>query len=98
MIVAKLSAIYLHRNAKTYFDGIEEVLFNQYIIEMLFGPPKEVMCWNAKRLLSIILDGALATLDEQVLEAYANESDQSEDEAKAAARRIFHNVANIDNT
>ncbi|XVF79092.1 hypothetical protein PTKIN_Ptkin14bG0191600 [Pterospermum kingtungense] len=59
--------------------------------------PKNVSAWNMKRLMNIIRHGALSTLDEQIQDA-TNEDEsatqiRSEYEAKAAARKIFQNVA-----
>ncbi|GAV86603.1 MS_channel domain-containing protein [Cephalotus follicularis] len=58
---------------------------------------KNVSAWNMKRLMNIVRHGALSTLDEQILDnTYEDESATqigSEFEAKAAARKIFLNVA-----
>ncbi|XP_048128962.1 mechanosensitive ion channel protein 6-like [Rhodamnia argentea] len=58
---------------------------------------KNVSAWNMKRLMKIVRHGVLSTLDEQVVDtAYEDESTnliRSEHEAKAAARKIFLNVA-----
>ncbi|CAK7329439.1 unnamed protein product [Dovyalis caffra] len=58
---------------------------------------KNISAWNMKRLIKLVRDGSLSTLDEQILDA-ASEDDptrhiRSEYEAKAAARKIFYNVA-----
>ncbi|XP_042427913.1 mechanosensitive ion channel protein 6-like [Zingiber officinale] len=58
---------------------------------------KNVSAWRMKRLVRIVRYGTLATLDEQVRQG-AGEDDPvtqicSEFEAKAAARKIFNNVA-----
>ncbi|CAN6481606.1 unnamed protein product [Victoria cruziana] len=58
---------------------------------------KNVSAWNMKRLMNIVRRGVLSTLDESIQEA-ENEDEKkmqilSEFEAKAAARKIFHNVA-----
>jgi hypothetical protein len=60
--------------------------------------PKNVSAWNMKRLMNIIRHGALSTLDEKIQNS--NDGDEesatkirSEIEAKAAARKIFQNVA-----
>ncbi|KAI4367242.1 hypothetical protein MLD38_023004 [Melastoma candidum] len=58
---------------------------------------KNVSAWNMKRLMNIVRHGSLSTLDEQILDS-ANEvesptSIRTENEAKAAARKIFHNVS-----
>ncbi|KAG4149510.1 hypothetical protein ERO13_D05G338500v2 [Gossypium hirsutum] len=58
---------------------------------------KNVSAWNMKRLVHIIRHGALSTLDEQIHDsAFEDESAnqiRNEYEAKAAARKIFENVA-----
>ncbi|PPS05392.1 hypothetical protein GOBAR_AA15272 [Gossypium barbadense] len=58
---------------------------------------KNVSAWNMKRLVHIIRHGALSTLDEQIHgSAFEDESAnqiRNEYEAKAAARKIFENVA-----
>lgn len=132
----------------TYFDRIQESLFNQYVIETLSGPPvieiqhrsceqklqngrfksvkfsadvcrkdgngkkeeegiridhlhklnqKNVSAWSMKRLMKVVRYGSLSTLDERIFEAGdENESEKeirNEFEAKAAAKRIFNNVA-----
>ncbi|KAF2302162.1 hypothetical protein GH714_033189 [Hevea brasiliensis] len=58
---------------------------------------KNISAWNMKRLMNIVRHGSLSTLEEQILDAnnddeYAVEI-RSEYEAKAAARKIFNNVA-----
>ncbi|XP_021756540.1 mechanosensitive ion channel protein 6-like [Chenopodium quinoa] len=58
---------------------------------------KNVSAWNMKRLMNIVRKGALSTLDEQ-LDPNLEEDDsalhiRSEKEAKAAAKRVFTNVA-----
>ncbi|GAV60685.1 MS_channel domain-containing protein [Cephalotus follicularis] len=162
-------------HVSTYFDRIQESLFNQYVIETLSGPPlveiqkteeeeekitaevqklqsagatlppglsprsgrvigsgglqksprgksdrfsrslsmkgdggitidhlhkwnpKNISAWNMKRLMTIVRHGALSTLDEQIrdstLEDESSKQIKSENEAKAAARKIFQNVA-----
>ncbi|XP_023642638.1 mechanosensitive ion channel protein 8 isoform X2 [Capsella rubella] len=167
-LVVKVLASSFH--VSTYFDRIQEALFNQYVIETLSGPPmiemsrieeeeekaqdeifkmqnaganlppdlcaaafppaksgrvmnpklspiipkttsdngismehlhrmnhKNISAWNMKRLMKIVRNVSLTTLDEQMLEsAYEDESTRqirSEKEAKAAARKIFKNVA-----
>jgi hypothetical protein len=58
--------------------------------------PKNVSAWNMKRLMNIVRKGHLTTLDEQILDSTADEGDtkiKSEVEAKAAAKKIFRNVA-----
>ncbi|CDY31389.1 BnaA07g03240D [Brassica napus] len=58
---------------------------------------KNISAWNMKRLMKIVRHVSLTTLDEQMLEStYEDESTRqirSEKEAKAAARKIFKNVA-----
>ncbi|ESR55593.1 hypothetical protein CICLE_v10018823mg [Citrus x clementina] len=59
--------------------------------------PKNVSAWNMKRLMNIIRHGSLTTLDEQIQDStHEDESAphiKTEYEAKAAARKIFQNVA-----
>ncbi|KAM5562631.1 mechanosensitive ion channel protein 6-like [Rosa sericea] len=58
--------------------------------------PKNVSAWNMKRLMNIVKYGHLTTLDEQILDSTKDETDtkiKSEVEAKAAAKKIFRNVA-----
>ncbi|KAF8019669.1 hypothetical protein BT93_G0379 [Corymbia citriodora subsp. variegata] len=58
---------------------------------------KNVSAWNMKRLMNIISNGTLSTLDETIL--FSDVKDEaaleirSEDEAAKAAKRIFRNVA-----
>jgi len=59
---------------------------------------KNVSAWSMKRLMRIVRYGALTTLDEQITDANTQEDEsatqiKSEVEAKAAARKIFRNVA-----
>ncbi|KAL2323975.1 hypothetical protein Fmac_023033 [Flemingia macrophylla] len=59
--------------------------------------PNNVSAWSMKRLISMVRYGSLSTLDEQILDN-ANDDDnatqiKSEIEAKAAAKKIFQNVA-----
>ena len=57
---------------------------------------KNVSAWNMKRLMNIVRRGVLSTLDEQLGSGIEDDSAlqiRSEKEAKAAARRIFENVA-----
>ncbi|KAE8691844.1 Light-regulated zinc finger protein 1, putative isoform 1 [Hibiscus syriacus] len=58
---------------------------------------KNASAWNMKRLMNIIHHGALSTLDEQIQHSsYEDEPAgqiRNEYEAKAAARKIFQNVA-----
>ncbi|KAL9317036.1 hypothetical protein ACSQ67_013553 [Phaseolus vulgaris] len=59
--------------------------------------PKNISAWNMKRLMNMVRHGALSTLDEQIIDS-ANDDEnatqiRSENEAKAAAKKIFHNVA-----
>ncbi|KAJ7978663.1 Mechanosensitive ion channel protein [Quillaja saponaria] len=56
--------------------------------------PKNVSAWNMKRLMNMVRHGALSTLDEQILDSANEEKEiRSENEAKAAAKKIFQNVA-----
>ncbi|CAI0409272.1 unnamed protein product [Linum tenue] len=59
---------------------------------------QNVSAWNMKRLMNIIRHGALSTLDEQIKDSIHDDDEsttkiRSEYEAKAAARKIFQNVA-----
>uniref|UniRef100_A0A7N0U612 Mechanosensitive ion channel protein n=1 Tax=Kalanchoe fedtschenkoi TaxID=63787 RepID=A0A7N0U612_KALFE len=58
---------------------------------------KNISAWNMKRLINIVRHGSLTTLDEQLLDATNEDEKQmkikSEVEARAAAKKIFHNVA-----
>nr|KYP69210.1 putative mscS family protein At1g78610 family [Cajanus cajan] len=124
-LVVKVLASSFH--VSTYFDRIQESLFNQFVIETLSGPPvksgkfsrplskrsddgnvitidnlhklnpNNVSAWNMKRLINMVRHGSLSTLDEQILDN-ANDDEnatmiRSENEAKAAAKKIFQNVA-----
>ncbi|CAE5967314.1 unnamed protein product [Arabidopsis arenosa] len=57
---------------------------------------KNVSAWNMKRLMNIVLKGAISTLDQNVQDTSQEDEDatqiRSEYEAKCAARKIFHNV------
>ncbi|XP_041014471.1 mechanosensitive ion channel protein 8-like [Juglans microcarpa x Juglans regia] len=59
--------------------------------------PKNVSAWNMKRLMRIVRNGTPTTADEQILDATnedgSNTQIRSELEAKAAAKKIFQNVA-----
>ncbi|KAI4342213.1 hypothetical protein MLD38_026863 [Melastoma candidum] len=173
-LIVKVLASSFH--VSTYFDRIQESLFNQYMIETLSGPPlveiqaiekeeermtaelqtlqeagatvplelraamfsslrngkvmnspvisrstklsrvlsrkvdqgitighlhklntKNISAWKMKRLIKIVKNGVLLTLDEQAVDTtYEDESTnliRSENEAKVAARKIFQNVA-----
>ena len=58
---------------------------------------KNVSAWNMKRLMRIVRNGTLTTLDEQLVHKRGEDESamqiRSEFEAKIAARKIFHNVA-----
>ncbi|ONK72821.1 uncharacterized protein A4U43_C04F23580 [Asparagus officinalis] len=58
---------------------------------------KNVSAWNMKRLMKIVRNGSLTTLDEQLMNEYGEDESaieiKSELEAKIAARKIFKNVA-----
>ena len=59
--------------------------------------PNNVSAWNMKRLMNMVRHGALTTLDEQILDSTVGDEHatqiRSENEAKAAAKKIFQNVA-----
>ncbi|KAL5561260.1 hypothetical protein UlMin_031007 [Ulmus minor] len=59
--------------------------------------PRNISAWNMKRLMNIVRHGSLTTLDEQILDSRkeddTNTQIRSEVEAKAAAKKIFQNVA-----
>ncbi|XP_064977028.1 mechanosensitive ion channel protein 6-like [Musa acuminata AAA Group] len=59
--------------------------------------PKNISAWRMKKLMRIVRNGTLTTLDEQVLQESGEDDSvmqiRSEYEAKAAARKIFGNVA-----
>ncbi|KAM7479483.1 hypothetical protein LguiA_027696 [Lonicera macranthoides] len=59
--------------------------------------PDNVSAWNMKRLMNIVRNGTLSTLDEQILGSTQDDESttqiRSEREAKVAARKIFRNVA-----
>ncbi|XP_027366261.1 mechanosensitive ion channel protein 6-like isoform X2 [Abrus precatorius] len=163
-LVVKVLASSFH--VSTYFDRIQESLFNQFVIETLSGPPlvelqkaeeeeerladevqklqnagsgrlksgalqkspriksgkfsrplskksddgngitidhlhklnpNNVSAWNMKRLMNMVRHGALSTLDEHILDSPHDDENatqiRSENEAKAAAKKIFQNVA-----
>ncbi|XAR64230.1 hypothetical protein NMG60_11024495 [Bertholletia excelsa] len=59
---------------------------------------KNVSAWNMKRLMNIARKGVLSTLDEQIQNSTGDEDEAavqitSEFQAKAAAKKIFYNVA-----
>lgn len=58
---------------------------------------KNVSAWNMKRLMNIVRYGSLSTLDEHITDASREDESsmqiRSEYEAKAAAKKIFTNVA-----
>lgn len=58
---------------------------------------KNISAWNMKRLMNIIRKGSLSTLDEQLLDSTDQDESAvqitSEVQAKAAAKKIFSNVA-----
>lgn len=161
-LVVKVLAMSFH--VSTFFDRIQESLFNQYVIETLSGPAlveidqrehedeekvmasifanrtigtprktptastprssafsrvvsekekekeggitmdhlhrlnqKNISAWNMKRLMNMVRNGVLSTLDEKLPQSnYEDESSvqiTSEKKAKAAAKKIFDNVA-----
>ncbi|KAK3433380.1 hypothetical protein EUGRSUZ_D00926 [Eucalyptus grandis] len=59
--------------------------------------PKNVSAWNMKRLINVVRHGFHSTLDEQIQDSSQEDESatmiRSENEAKAAARKIFRNVA-----
>ncbi|KAF3434773.1 hypothetical protein FNV43_RR21859 [Rhamnella rubrinervis] len=59
--------------------------------------PENVSAWNMKRLMNIVRHGSLTTLDEQILDSTHDDEKateiRSEVQAKAAAKKIFQNVA-----
>ncbi|KAF8020629.1 hypothetical protein BT93_G1157 [Corymbia citriodora subsp. variegata] len=59
--------------------------------------PKNVSAWNMKRLIHIVRHGLYSTLDEQIQDSTREDESatmiRSENEAKAAAKKIFQNVA-----
>ncbi|KAI9123577.1 hypothetical protein K1719_004877 [Acacia pycnantha] len=59
--------------------------------------PKNVSAWNMKRLMNMVRNGTLSTLDEQTPDSTEDDKNatqiRSENEAKAAAKKIFQNVA-----
>ncbi|XP_047322727.1 mechanosensitive ion channel protein 6-like [Impatiens glandulifera] len=58
---------------------------------------KNVSAWNMKRLMNIVRNGVVSTLDEQIQDSSGLDESAvqitSECQAKAAARKIFYNVA-----
>lgn len=58
---------------------------------------KNISAWNMKRLMNIVRNGVLSTLDEQILDSGIEDESsmliRSEKQAKAAAKRIFSSVA-----
>ncbi|KAL3730918.1 hypothetical protein ACJRO7_027869 [Eucalyptus globulus] len=58
--------------------------------------PKNVSAWNMKRLINIVRHGFHSTLDEQIQDSTQEDESatmiRGENEAKAAARKIFRNV------
>ncbi|PKI62354.1 hypothetical protein CRG98_017160 [Punica granatum] len=59
--------------------------------------PRNVFAWNMKRLINTMRHGVLSTLDERI-PSFTNKDEsttliRSENEAKAAAKKIFQNVA-----
>lgn len=85
----------LSRSLSNKFDEGDEGITIDHLHKL---NPKNVSAWNMKRLMNIIRHGALSTLDEKIQNS--NDGDEesatkirSEIEAKAAARKIFQNVA-----
>ncbi|PIN18013.1 putative mechanosensitive ion channel [Handroanthus impetiginosus] len=58
---------------------------------------KNISAWNMKRLMNIVRKGVLSTLDEKIQGASGDDEAAilitSENQAKAAAKKIFNNVA-----
>ncbi|GMH04646.1 hypothetical protein Nepgr_006486 [Nepenthes gracilis] len=58
---------------------------------------KNISAWNMKRLMNIVRKGFISTLDERILDSGMEDESslyiRSEKQAKAAARRIFNDVA-----
>ncbi|XP_039015162.1 mechanosensitive ion channel protein 8-like [Hibiscus syriacus] len=54
---------------------------------------ENISAWNMKRLMKMVRHGTLMTLDEQIMEDDSMRQIRSEQEATAAAKKIFHNVA-----
>ncbi|KAA8537465.1 hypothetical protein F0562_027073 [Nyssa sinensis] len=58
---------------------------------------KNISAWNMKRLMNIVRNGVLSTLDERIQDSTGGEDESvqitSECQAKAAAKKIFCNVA-----
>ncbi|KAF5180518.1 Mechanosensitive ion channel protein [Thalictrum thalictroides] len=57
---------------------------------------KNISAWNMKRMMNIVRNGVMSTLDERISDTCEDESAmqiRSEYEAKAAAKKIFNNVA-----
>ncbi|CAK9178370.1 unnamed protein product [Ilex paraguariensis] len=59
---------------------------------------KNISAWNMKRLMNIVRKGVLSTLDEQLQESTTEDESAvqitNENQAKAAAKKIFCNVSN----
>ncbi|PSS31215.1 Mechanosensitive ion channel protein [Actinidia chinensis var. chinensis] len=58
---------------------------------------KNVSAWNMKKLINTVRRGVISTLDEQIQDSTGEDESAveitSENQAKAAARKIFYNVA-----
>ncbi|XP_057490031.1 mechanosensitive ion channel protein 6-like [Actinidia eriantha] len=58
---------------------------------------KNVSAWNMKKLMNTVRRGVISTLDEQIQDSTGEDESAveitSENQAKAAARKIFYNVA-----
>ncbi|XP_058098400.1 mechanosensitive ion channel protein 6-like [Magnolia sinica] len=60
---------------------------------------KNISAWNMKRLINIVRHRDLSTLDERILDSHSKQEGEStmqirsEHEAKAAAKKIFTNIA-----
>ncbi|KAK1263075.1 Mechanosensitive ion channel protein 10 [Acorus gramineus] len=135
IVLVKLLASSFHMN--TFFDRIQESIFNQYVLQTLSGPPTmelaeqvgpsksgqlslksmkkgkdeevrkgvidvgrlhrmkqgKVSAWTMKGLIGVIGNSGLSTLSNALDESYGDTEITSEWEAKAAAYKIFYNVA-----
>ncbi|CAL1383796.1 unnamed protein product [Linum trigynum] len=137
-LFVKVLASSFHEN--TFFERIQEALFNQFVIDTLSGPPafegnemrygrklekystignrsrfsrrneeipideqqnlskKNMSGWTMRRMINIVRRGSLSTLDEHVLDSDTTGDESSLHirsvcQAKAAAKKIFTNVA-----
>lgn len=58
---------------------------------------RNISAWNMKRMINIVMHGSFTTLDERILCSDVEDEPllqlRSENQAKIAAQKIFHNVA-----